>query len=359
MNLYTEWKAAAAEAFNSIGRLAFVSGVLALWAFSAAVALARQGYAWIRSQYMRFTAAVILSALCLAPVTAQSQCPGGRCPTPGLGLGRVLTAPTTPAAQAVKVECYSIEGKPADRWYLRVNGQVIGHLTESTGILETTDGNRWEFKLPCSCDCPQCPECPSKSSADTVPTFAQVPPGGVDPEHLGTVERYTINGQEVPEARAFEALESSNLVDDSKALRVTVIGPTQARARVLADLKGRPELAGMILKDYAPDAWEVCGLGYITDGNPTVYVQSAAGQVLHRQDEYDGPEPLLGAIRKARDYDPKKDPDLRKPEPTPTPEPTPAPVPTPEPEPFTVPTWLILAAVAAAAFYFGMRTSNK
>jgi hypothetical protein len=62
----------------------------------------------------------------------------------------------------------------------------------------------------------------------------------------------------------------------------------------------------------------VQGFGFRTDGRPTIYVQDAAGRVLHRQDDYDGAEQLAGALRRPGPYDPATDPDRRKkPEPKP------------------------------------------
>jgi hypothetical protein len=67
------------------------------------------------------------------------------------------------------------------------------------------------------------------------------------------------------------------------------------------------------IRDYDPKSWEL-SCGFKTDGDPTVYCQAPSGKVLHRQDDYQGgPDALIGALRKAKaNYDPKRDPDLRK-----------------------------------------------
>ena len=106
-----------------------------------------------------------------------------------------------------------------------------------------------------------------------------------------------------------------------------------------------------------------------TSGKPTIYIQTGTGKVLHRQDEYDGPGPLSGAIRRAKSYDASKDADLRKepvvkpltpvvPAPVPVPvvpdpaKPTDTPV-SPAPN-IAVPPWLAVI-FAIVAFMFGTR----
>lgn len=67
------------------------------------------------------------------------------------------------------------------------------------------------------------------------------------------------------------------------------------------------------VQDYPPDHWAVRDAGFVTSGNPTIYCQAADGTVLHRQDEYRGPDALAEVLRKADPtYRPEKDPDLNK-----------------------------------------------
>ncbi len=141
-------------------------------------------------------------------------------------------------------------------------------------------------------------------------------------------ERFTINGKPVPKAAAIQSISADPTIpDDRKLPRLTVIAadPAQRRA-VVNDLQNSPELAPfknkVVVQALAPTDWQVQGLGYVASGKPTIYLQSADGKVLHRQDDYaDGPAGLAGALRAIDPtYDPAQDKDLRKSSPTPTPD---------------------------------------
>src|SRR5262249_5283542 len=95
--------------------------------------------------------------------------------------------------------------------------------------------------------------------------------------------------------------------------------------------------------------------GFFTGGAPTIYLLAADGKVLHRQDEYTGGAAAAAeAFRRARtDYDPRRDPDRRKPKPEPLP--PPQPFPPPPPAPLTVPAWTWLLVLGAAALFFLQR----
>jgi hypothetical protein len=139
---------------------------------------------------------------------------------------------------------------------------------------------------------------------------------GVMREHLAAGERLSIQGQSVAESRL--ASPESLVPDDSTNLRLTVIGSPEQRRRVLGDLVENTDLAeacrGMFVQSYAPTDWAVADAGFVTTGSPTIYLQAANGRVLHRQDEYHGPERLAAALRRARpDYDPSKDPNRDRP----------------------------------------------
>jgi hypothetical protein len=71
-----------------------------------------------------------------------------------------------------------------------------------------------------------------------------------------------------------------------------------------------------LVKEYSPDDWEVSRFGFVTTGSPTIYIQQPDGKVLHRQDDYKGLDDLKVVFSKIRvkdpNYDPSKDPDLRK-----------------------------------------------
>jgi hypothetical protein len=113
--------------------------------------------------------------------------------------------------------------------------------------------------------------------------------------------------------------EGDRLIDDSAKPWLTVIGTPDQRRQVLADLDAAPQLAGVKdairVKAYSPTDWAVKDAGFVTTGQPTIYVQDAGGKVLHRQDSYHGPGLLAvaiqntGAIRKADpNYRPANDP---------------------------------------------------
>jgi hypothetical protein len=142
---------------------------------------------------------------------------------------------------------------------------------------------------------------------------------GLNPDKLlhDGEERYSVNGRPVTRDRVREALEAGGLEDDSKKLRLTLIGPEADRKQVLADLEAHPSLRplrpGLLVQAYPPDHWAVKDAGFLTTGKPTIYVQAPSGKVLHRQDGYRGPEKMAEAIRKADpNYNPARDPDLNR-----------------------------------------------
>src|SRR5262249_15178302 len=114
-----------------------------------------------------------------------------------------------------------------------------------------------------------------------------------------------------------EALQAvSRVPDDRHRRRLTVIGTSDDRKRVLDDWSAHPALRAFredfLVKGYAPDHWHVARYGFATDGRPTIYVQDRGGAVLLRRDRYDGPEELATTLRRLRpDYEPKNDPQRR------------------------------------------------
>lgn len=139
---------------------------------------------------------------------------------------------------------------------------------------------------------------------------------GVMRERLANKERCTIRGQTLARSGGIDT--ATLFPDDSDWLRLTIIGEDAERQAVLSDLTRDPDLSeaarGMLVQAYAPDDWAVADSGFVTSGSPTIYLQSADGRVLHRQDEYHGPKRLAAALRRARpDYDPAQDPNLDRP----------------------------------------------
>lgn len=141
---------------------------------------------------------------------------------------------------------------------------------------------------------------------------------GVDADKLEPGPKYKHNGQEISREEALRILGDKQLPDDKSLLRVTVIGDEARRKQVLDDLKTSPALAAwkdkIVVKAYDPVHWAVKDSGFVTRGDPVVYVQDPSGKVLHRQVDYaDGADGLALALRKADpNYKPDQDPDRRK-----------------------------------------------
>lgn len=156
-----------------------------------------------------------------------------------------------------------------------------------------------------------------------------VPNFGVDTDklHGQAVEpvRYWHNGKEVTRSEAIEQLrrprpkptpaplpnDGKQLVDDRGKLCLTVIGAQADRTRTLTAIGELPAATKAKVKVWSvdPSHWSVAGLGYVTSGTPTVYLQTPDGRVLYRDDTGS-----IEAIRKAVDgYDPKKDPSPTRP----------------------------------------------
>jgi hypothetical protein len=111
--------------------------------------------------------------------------------------------------------------------------------------------------------------------------------------------------------QAIRAVQAEGVPDDASLPFVTVIGPPEARKAAVDALRADPEAAKHFrIKEYSPDAWQVQGAGFKTDGSPTIYVQAADGKVIHRQDNFKGGmDGLKGALRKANpNYKPQNDP---------------------------------------------------
>jgi hypothetical protein len=149
-------------------------------------------------------------------------------------------------------------------------------------------------------------------------------PFGVEVDKLGGRPRYLVNGRETTRGAAHAALAGGGQVPDSTGkLRVVVIGGAAERQEVVRTFP--PEWKGrVVLQDYAPDHWHVARAGFHTQGKPTIYALAPTGEVLHRQDDYQGGaealaralagahEALAGLRRPRPDYDPARDPDLRR-----------------------------------------------
>jgi hypothetical protein len=134
-------------------------------------------------------------------------------------------------------------------------------------------------------------------------------------------DHYRLNGREVSKEQIQQALgdaEGRQVPDDSRKLRITIIGDPNYRSAVAADLARHPALAPwkdrIVAVGYAPDHWAITRQGFHATGQPTIYIQGPDGAVLHRQDDYQGGAAALAEVLRKLDpnYKPANDRDRRK-----------------------------------------------
>lgn len=196
-----------------------------------------------------------------------------------------------------------------DRAYLFIGGAQLGGIDRERLEWRPYDAQRdaWGEPQPLFADEPLA--CFSDAS---ILNF-----GVVRNPRLEHRSRHLLNGREVSENEAIAALAGDTLSDDSERLRLTIIGSDEDRRRVLNDLANHEKFHDwaerLHVQAYRPEHWAVANTGFVTGGHPTIYLQSPNGHVLHRQDEYRGPERLVEALRRADpNYRPERDPDLNK-----------------------------------------------
>lgn len=244
-------------------------------------------------------AILTLAALLVITTAAPAQC------------GKVCGAPGAYAWQSVP--------DAPDQAALYQHGRQLGNWSHDERVYRPFRDGLWG--VPCE---PPIPPPPAPPEFRRQQSFAQSdaadsPPKnyGVDLSKVGS--GYRLNGKPCSRATAHQAVERG-IPDDAHKLRLTVIGPDADRKRFLDALTSTPEgaalLADAVLWSVPPDHWSlrdnVTGAPmFVTTGKPTIYLQDAAGRVLHRQDDYRGPSDIQ-AIRKAASYDPAKDPDARR-----------------------------------------------
>ncbi|HJZ93117.1 MAG TPA: hypothetical protein VKE40_19730 [Gemmataceae bacterium] len=183
------------------------------------------------------------------------------------------------------------------------------HVSSSKIQVETTDLRRGIWNLQLATARPR-----AGIAEDDDPNF------GIDRERISTARHYRLNGRDVSRDEALRVLGA--IPDDTDRLRLTVVGDSELRRRVRADLDSHPALAPVrsrvSVQDYAPDHWAVADVGFA----PGVTLQLPPGPdgkapVLWRMSSYSGPDLVAGAIRKADPlYKPDRDPDPSKPDPT-------------------------------------------
>lgn len=117
-------------------------------------------------------------------------------------------------------------------------------------------------------------------------------------------ESFSIDGKPSSEWEVKAMLASNeNVPADSDKFSLTVIGPASAREQVARDLATHPALLNVrgkyVLQCYEPSDPMVARAGFVTNGQPSIYLQLADGQVLARSDHYETPDVLADAIQKA------------------------------------------------------------
>jgi len=166
----------------------------------------------------------------------------------------------------------------------------------------------------------QGPPVPPPASTEQVGDVkAAYPNYGLDLDKINRDKSYSVNGRLSSREDALDAV-AGKLTDDSGKMFLTIIGSKEDCAAVQKDIDEAPALKGVKdrvhLHCYQPNDPMVAKAGFVVSGKPTIYMQApgGSGKVLHRQDEYRGPDALAEAIRKADpSYKPANDPDANSP----------------------------------------------
>lgn len=190
---------------------------------------------------------------------------------------------------------------PQNQSFVYQHGRLLGGFNHDSGWYWPWLGNAWG--LPTK-DCPFNPP---------VKNF------GVHMGKISSEPAYTVNGKPVSPHLAHAAVDA--IPNHKDHFRITFIGDDEKK-RLKAYKDWQLFVAGSPYANIV-DSWEVPANhwsmkdgetgapGFIAPGDPTIYLQSPDGRVLHRQDDYNGPMDFQ-AIRKAIDeYDYRRDPDRR------------------------------------------------
>jgi hypothetical protein len=246
---------------------------------------------------------------CPCPLQCQCGCQEGKpcgqlCDWPGRKRVLAPVVPATPVVPAIPAK----PSKPEPASACNCSGDCPCPSKDPCPCRETA--------VPCNPHCTCVLAAKRKKLAATSEAHQNF---GVETGQLSDSDTptYRRRGQEITREEAVRILGKA-VPDDSALLRLTIIGPEAERKQVLADLQSHASLAALrskvVVQAYSPTDPLIKGMGFATGGRPTVYIQAPDGRVLHRQDEYRGPELLAEAVRKADPaYDPNRDPDLNKP----------------------------------------------
>lgn len=255
-----------------------------------------------------------------------------------------------------------------DQIDLYQQGRVIGVYVPSKDTYWSWDGRTWG---------------PASAPPIVLPASARVTAQnyGIDLAGLSHSTRYSIKGKEVSREEVFDAI-TQGLPDDRNKLRFTAIGSKERTKAIMQDFYAdeNKSLADACLFASVDPAdpkqnWSLRDLetGKIsskipTNGEVVLYITQPSGKVIHGQDGYAGKSELAavredprmkaaiagprdyGAIRKAKPYDPAKDPDLRKLEPLPKPADPKAPVDPSQPAKIPAPA-ILLGFLALLAWF--------
>jgi len=203
-----------------------------------------------------------------------------------------------------------------DQLWLWHEGRQLGNWRISTReYLPRLAPGVWGEPCPPPYPPPQDVLAPGKIESDGTINF------GLERSRLSAAGKHLLDGKEVSKDQLLQALgpprKGEGLPADSQWPSLTIIGPEAAREKVLSDLQSSPFLTPwkgrLKVQDYPPDHWAVRDAGFVTIGQPTIYCQAPDGAVLHRQDEYRGPQALAEVLRQVDpQYRPENDPDLNK-----------------------------------------------
>lgn len=146
--------------------------------------------------------------------------------------------------------------------------------------------------------------------------------------HFGVIptdrpsHQFLARGEVVSEQEAFAYIRDDprriSVPEDAGKLRVAVIGQEQETARVVGAWEGDAALSpfrdAMLFSAWHPDDWQIADYGFHTAGKPTIYCLAPNGEVLHRQDDFDGGAAALAEALREADaaYQAKRDRDRRK-----------------------------------------------
>ncbi len=226
-------------------------------------------------------------------------------------------AAESPGYRAAILEWWYHPGQPGLLHLLVKGGDQVGCWVAATRRFYAKEGAGWRESQP------PCPV-PHFQEGGPFRLVASYQDFGVEPHGQSKGERWNLSG------KASTREECLKLITRHKGKRcLTVVLPRAEREKVLQDLAQAAELApwrdALVVQGYEPGDVLAGGVGL-----PNGIVLQAApdkegrGKVLHRTNTYTGPKDLATALRKSDpSYDPKKDPDLTRPQPpAPQPQPT-------------------------------------